>query len=377
MTENLAISATPASPAAPSACAAVPVAGALPKFVELLLAYVTAPAQAEAAATEPACAGGEHESCEASAACEEEVVAAAEIPAEGGAPVLPPVAESVAAVPAARVLARESALEAPGAESLPRLERASHEREQQTGAAAERRPAPSVAPLRHREVSKDAAGPESVEDAAPASPAAEAATPADAVPRSTPVVDAARAARADEAASAGAASAAATPAGHPERAGPPLPAHAHRLLPELPASNEVEILRSAQLLHRQGGGEARIELVPPQLGELEVRLVVTAETVQLVLRADQALVADLLSRHLPELRAALEASGLALDKVEVSFQAPADEQRSANAQAQQREAEARRNDGRDAAAQEPNGQALGRRAGARLAASLGAIDAWA
>jgi flagellar hook-length control protein FliK len=392
MSQNLPISAPAAQ--APAAAASAPAApsdgsagsgGALPKFVELLLACVGDPAPHESELPE---APAEPE-CEETAGETGENADAVDLDPGSAVPALPAAAAEAlaAAVPAARLVARESAArELAGAEALVDLERpargrsdsAPAARARDTGAAAEHREASvALAATPHAEVSRgtelegreDGAGAPQLDPSAArdelarADAAAHARTPAD------------HAANPDGAANAGA-GLAPHPASAP-RVAAGLAAHGQRLIPELPGHNESEILRTAQLLHRQGGGEARIELVPPQLGELEVRLVVSAETVHLSLRADQAPVADLLTRHLPELRSALEASGLTLDRVDVDFGAPGDQRGAADAQAQRGDAEARRGDERRATTAEAVGLALGRRAGGRLAASLGAVDAWA
>jgi hypothetical protein len=102
---------------------------------------------------------------------------------------------------------------------------------------------------------------------------------------------------------------------------PPRPevpaARGERVLPELPFRNESEILQSARWLVREGGGEARIQLVPPQLGELRMHLTLHDGNLQLSLLAERLPVADLLARHLPELRQALQALGLDLARVDV------------------------------------------------------------
>lgn len=95
-----------------------------------------------------------------------------------------------------------------------------------------------------------------------------------------------------------------------------------RALPELPASNEGEIVRGARVLAREGGGAARIQLFPPELGGLEIRVVVTDRAVQLRFVADRAAVAELLNHHLPELRQALQLPGLSVERVEIAHREP-------------------------------------------------------
>jgi hypothetical protein len=95
-----------------------------------------------------------------------------------------------------------------------------------------------------------------------------------------------------------------------------------RALPELPASNESEIVRGARVLAREGGGTARIQLFPPELGGLEIRVAVTDRAVQLRFVADRAAVAELLNHHLPELRQVLQLPGLAVERVEIAHREP-------------------------------------------------------
>jgi hypothetical protein len=95
-----------------------------------------------------------------------------------------------------------------------------------------------------------------------------------------------------------------------------------RALPELPASNESEIVRGARVLAREGGGTARIQLFPPELGGLEIRVAVTNRGVALRFVADRAAVAELLNHHLPELRHALQLPGLAVERVEIAHREP-------------------------------------------------------
>ena len=90
-----------------------------------------------------------------------------------------------------------------------------------------------------------------------------------------------------------------------------------RALPELPVENETQIVQQVRVLAQDGGGRARIQLQPPQLGGLDLRLTVMNDVVQLSVVADRGAVAELLARHLPELRMALETHGLQIDRVEV------------------------------------------------------------
>jgi len=92
-----------------------------------------------------------------------------------------------------------------------------------------------------------------------------------------------------------------------------------RVLPELPARNESDILEQARVLLQRRGGQAHIELHPPQLGNVGLRISVTDRTVQLEILADRMPVADLLTRHLPELQQALASQGLHVDRASVEF----------------------------------------------------------
>ncbi len=95
------------------------------------------------------------------------------------------------------------------------------------------------------------------------------------------------------------------------------PTREPRALPELPVQNETDIIREARLLTQAGGGQARIQLHPPQLGELLLRITVTDQSVSVSFVAEHAQIADVLARHLPELRQALEGMGLRLDNLEL------------------------------------------------------------
>ncbi len=103
------------------------------------------------------------------------------------------------------------------------------------------------------------------------------------------------------------------------------PAREPRALPELPAQNETAIIREARLLRQAGGGQARIQLEPPQLGELQLRVAVTQKNVTVSFVAEHAQIAELLARHLPELRQALEGMGLRIDNLELDARAANDE----------------------------------------------------
>jgi flagellar hook-length control protein FliK len=107
-----------------------------------------------------------------------------------------------------------------------------------------------------------------------------------------------------------------TPAS-PSSAGRETARVAVRTLPELPVQNESRILAQVRVLVEDQGGTARIRLEPPQLGELNLRVTVRHDLVQLNLMVDRSAIADVFNRHLPELRGALEAQGLQIDHAQV------------------------------------------------------------
>lgn len=75
------------------------------------------------------------------------------------------------------------------------------------------------------------------------------------------------------------------------------------------------IVQSLKVQWRQGGGEARLRLQPEHLGEVSVSLRVQASTVTVVLRSDSPAVRGWMESHQAELRRALEAQGLVLDRL--------------------------------------------------------------
>jgi len=67
-----------------------------------------------------------------------------------------------------------------------------------------------------------------------------------------------------------------------------------------------------------GGGEMRVRLEPPDLGELDLHVLVEhGNQMNLRIAADRSEVAELLQRHLPELCSALQASGLQIADAQV------------------------------------------------------------
>jgi flagellar hook-length control protein FliK len=97
-----------------------------------------------------------------------------------------------------------------------------------------------------------------------------------------------------------------------------------RPIPELTAANESEVVEGARVLLRNGGGAARIQLYPPQLGGLDIRVTLGQGTAQISFVADRAAVAELIHQHLPELRHVLQTLGLTLDRVDVAYRGSGD-----------------------------------------------------
>lgn len=97
-----------------------------------------------------------------------------------------------------------------------------------------------------------------------------------------------------------------------------------RALPELPPRTEQAIVREIEILARAGGGRARLVLEPPALGGLGLRLELRHKVLRLEMVADRLPVADLLARHAPELRAALSAQGLSIERLDVDLRSDSD-----------------------------------------------------
>jgi flagellar hook-length control protein FliK len=97
-----------------------------------------------------------------------------------------------------------------------------------------------------------------------------------------------------------------------------------RPIPELTTANESEVVEGARVLLRNGGGAARIQLHPPQLGGLDIRVTLGQGTAQISFVADRAAVAELIHQHLPELRHVLQTHGLTLERVDVAYRGSGD-----------------------------------------------------
>jgi len=145
-----------------------------------------------------------------------------------------------------------------------------------------------------------------------------------------------------------------------------------RILPELPVRNENAILDQTRLLLNQRGGQARIDLHPPQLGQLGLRIHVTDRSVQLEILTDRLPVAELMTRHLPDLQHALGAQGLQIDRANVEFRERSLDDRSSHPDANDR------GDARDTWSRRSSGDgdldSAFRQAAQRPYYSLGAID---
>jgi flagellar hook-length control protein FliK len=144
---------------------------------------------------------------------------------------------------------------------------------------------------------------------------------------------------------------------------------AGRVLPELPVRNEQEIVDQVRFLLNRKGGQASIELHPPQLGQVGLRISVTDHAVRLEITADRLPVAELLHKHLPQLQQALEAQGLQIDRAQVDLRERASDGRERGGDPGDAEARRGRDSDGDRAERDP-----GYRRGPLPAYSLGAVD---
>ena len=99
-------------------------------------------------------------------------------------------------------------------------------------------------------------------------------------------------------------------------------APARPLPPEPPVDHAHDILRQLRVHLSPGVREATLSLVPAELGRLQVRLSLSDGKVGAVVKAESPETLELLERHLPELRAALEQQGLDVSEfqLELGFQ---------------------------------------------------------
>jgi flagellar hook-length control protein FliK len=123
--------------------------------------------------------------------------------------------------------------------------------------------------------------------------------------------------------------AAATPAGEPRAAGPqprvatPAPGYRTHSPQALRLAEQARDSVFKQILLRVegGGAEMRMLLDPPELGELDLRLVVDkGGSLKLSIAAERPELAWMLDKHMHELRSALAAHGLTLAQADVQTQ---------------------------------------------------------
>lgn len=93
----------------------------------------------------------------------------------------------------------------------------------------------------------------------------------------------------------------------PSPAGPP------------PAPDPAQVFDGLRLALAPARREATLTLQPAELGRIRVRIEVDGGTVRALVRADHESALHVLQRHLPELRASLEASGLEPQELDVAL----------------------------------------------------------
>lgn len=91
-------------------------------------------------------------------------------------------------------------------------------------------------------------------------------------------------------------------------------------------ANTAEIIRQAQFMVRQGGGEVKIKLNPENLGEVSMKMSVDGDKVQLALDTSTHEAKKLIESSINELRATLSASKLSLETVKVDVAGKSDNQ---------------------------------------------------
>ncbi|MBE7559986.1 flagellar hook-length control protein FliK [bacterium] len=84
-----------------------------------------------------------------------------------------------------------------------------------------------------------------------------------------------------------------------------------------------QVVRNARLMSESGRSTLRVQLVPEQLGRLDISLVAEGERVTLQIVAGQARTESLLSRNFDQLHRMLESAGLRVQQVAVLSAAPA------------------------------------------------------
>ncbi len=91
-------------------------------------------------------------------------------------------------------------------------------------------------------------------------------------------------------------------------------------------ANAAELIRQAQFMIRQGGGEVRIKLNPENLGEVNMKMSVDGDKVQLALDTTTQEAKKLIESSINELRATLSANKLSLETVKVDVAGKSDNQ---------------------------------------------------
>lgn len=87
-----------------------------------------------------------------------------------------------------------------------------------------------------------------------------------------------------------------------------------------------QILQGARLMVKNGVAHMHLELQPPELGKLQLALVVEGELVTARFTAESQTVQALIETNLPELRSALQEAGLQVDQLQVEVQTDAGSQ---------------------------------------------------
>jgi len=81
-----------------------------------------------------------------------------------------------------------------------------------------------------------------------------------------------------------------------------------------------QILQGARLMVKSGVAHMHLELHPPELGRLRLALVVEGEMVTARFTAESQTVRAIIETNLPELRSALQESGLQVDQLQVEVE---------------------------------------------------------
>lgn len=87
--------------------------------------------------------------------------------------------------------------------------------------------------------------------------------------------------------------------------------------PDLPALHQI--VNSVKLIQQQGHSEVRLQLYPKELGQVLVQLHIADGDVSVQLLAENARAHALISEHLPQLKAALNAQGLQVSQANINL----------------------------------------------------------